>query len=107
MLDWPYAQLVVDAQAAGGPEQFQNLLISTGVNYGRQSMYPYIAASFGGGIVVCWGISKIIDFHKQRKRKKEVLFRQQIVDEVSRDICSELVHSKRKIKNLVIVNSKA
>ena len=106
MLDWPYAQLVVDAQAAGGPEQFQNLLIATGINHGRKSMCPWIVFSFGGGFLVHLVISKILEIQRERKRKKEAALKQEIVDEVSREICSEFIHSKCKIKNFVIVNSK-
>lgn len=106
MLDWPYAQLVVDAQAAGGPEEFQNLLISSGVDYGRKSMYPWIAASFGGGIIVSWGVSKLIYLYREHKRKREEVLKKQIVNEVSQELYAELLHSKRRIKKLVIVNTK-
>lgn len=107
MLDWPYAQLVVDAQEAGGPEAFQNLLIATGIDYGKKSMCPWIAASFSGGMLLCWGVSKLIKAYKQQKLKKAEALKRQIIDEVSCEVGSRLIHSKRKIKNLVIINTKS
>ena len=71
MTEWPYAKLVCDAQAVGGPERYQDVLVSIGVEQGKHMVYPWLGVMFFAGGLTCFAVSKTIERLKAYKCKKE------------------------------------
>ena len=79
--EWPYAQLVAKAKKAGGPENFTDSLVCSGVNYGRTTMVPWLGVAFLGGCLsmkICGLIYEKIkerrknDLEEKREQLKEM-----------------------------------
>ena len=65
---WDYAELSKAAKAAGGPEKLMDLISETSRQEGREEMAPLVVAALAVGAVASWGITKLVDFFKGKKK---------------------------------------
>ena len=66
--NWAYAELASKAKKAGGPENFTDSLIRSGVDYGRTTMIPWLGVAFFGGCLSLKICEAIYERMKERKR---------------------------------------
>ena len=70
--NWDYAELSKNANAAGGPEKYVEMLESTSKAAGKKEMLPWIGAAAVGASLVTTAAIKIVDYFKSKKKKNQI-----------------------------------
>ena len=107
MSKWPYSQMSSEAHTAGGPEKYKEMLFSSGVEHGKQTMHQWIGGALViggviGGFTVC-GLNKVKKYFMRKKQQKHEVA---ISTENSKEIKRVLFKAPHKIKSVLIMNYK-
>lgn len=62
-MSWNYAELSKLAKENGGPEEFVEILISSG----KKQMIPWLGVALAVGVASTLGIQKIVKYFSQKK----------------------------------------
>ena len=81
MLSWPYAQLVVDAQNAGGPDLYRRNLFEIGYNAGKQDMLLWIGIAAAGGALTVALYNSVLGMLRERRAERRKIVEKKAVTE--------------------------
>lgn len=97
MVDWPYAQLVVDAQEAGGPYLFKQSLIDFGYEEGQASMVKWVGIAAIGGALTVSVISRFRAYFNKKKEEKRQIEKKLYAYQLATEVLQNRQFNKRPI----------
>ncbi len=102
MKNWPYAKLVVNAKHAGGPSQYEEQLISRGVNKYKMSTAALIVVVSAVTWLTTIISNKIFAYLSTLKTRGD---KRSLIDKLSNKICYNKTTKRKKMENIIILKT--